>query len=155
MFAPASVAGMERIKHRKGFYESQSKVTLTCVYISRVRIRFVGAGSSEACDDVRRLDGHAEGERAADFARWACGRLHGGDDGNGRESHCAQYLDGFYHARKPAASTDAGRTRHPASVVAGREENRVSLQPRWCNAGLRDGRAGGKRKENHFAVNRS
>src|SRR5712671_5757758 len=119
MFTPASVAGMERIKHRKGFYESQSKVTLTCVYISRVRIRFVGAGSSEACDDVRRLDGHAEGERAADFARWACGRLHGGDDGIGSESHRPKYLGGVDHARKPAASTDAGRARHPAAVVTG------------------------------------
>ena len=53
MFTPASVAGMDGLSTGKGFYESQFKITLTCVYISRVRISPLGAGSGEACHDVR------------------------------------------------------------------------------------------------------
>src|ERR1700730_12376361 len=111
----ASLAGTERIEQRKGFYESQFKITHTCVYISRVRIGPPGTGSSEACDDVRRLDGHAARQRTSDFARRTRCRLHGGDGRHGSESRRAQYWGDFYRARKPAAPADAGRTRYPAA----------------------------------------
>jgi hypothetical protein len=49
-----SVARLARngLSNGKAMYESQFKIALTCVYVSRLRIRSAGAGSGEACDDV-------------------------------------------------------------------------------------------------------